>query len=138
MSDDPRTEASGDFERRARASFDAGVEGLDAATRSRLHRSRQQAVAIAAGQRHATGTWRMGVAGALAASVLVAVLLWRGAGDPVSAPLDARVAADEAPGLALEVLAANEDDLTLVAAEEDLEFYAFVEAAAATAGAGES
>jgi hypothetical protein len=139
MSDDPRSDADRDFERRARAWFDASVDGLDAGTRSRLNRSRQQALAAAAGERRASGaSWTGAAVGALAASVVVAVLLWRGAGEPASPPLDARVAADEAPGQALEVLAANEDDLRLVAAEEDLEFYAWVEAAAATAGAGDS
>jgi hypothetical protein len=139
MSDERRSEADRAFEQRARAWFDASVDGLDAGTRSRLNRSRQQALAAATDERRrGRGASWTGAVGVLAASVFVAVLLWRGVGEPGSPPLDARVAADEAPGQALEVLAANDDDLRLVAAEEDLEFYAWVEVAAATAGAGES
>jgi len=139
MSNDDRSDADRDFERRARELFDASVAGLDAHTRSRLNRSRQHALDIAAGERRGRGAWRTGAAaGAVAATVLVAVLLWRGAGESGPPALDARIAADEVPGQALELLAANEDDLRLAAAEEELEFYAWVEAAAATGAAGES
>lgn len=139
MTDDPRSHADRDFERRARECFDASVDGLDASARSKLNRSRHRALDIAAGKHRSSRTWRTGaLAGAMAASVLVAALLWRIADEPGHPPLDATVVADEAPSQSLEVLAANEDDLRLAAAEEDLEFYAWVEAAAATAGPGES
>jgi len=139
MSHDDRSAADRDFERRARELFDASVAGVDVRARSRLNRSRQHALEMAAGERRVFGAWSIGAAaGAVAATVLVAVLLWRGAGEPAPPALDARIAADEAPGQALELLAANEDDLRLAAAEEELEFYAWVEAAAATGGAGES
>jgi hypothetical protein len=130
MNHDDRSAADRDFERRARELFDASVAGLDVRARSRLHRSRQQALDIA-GERRAFGAWRIGAAaGAVAATFLVAVLLWRGAGESGPPALDAGIAADEVPGQALELLAANEDDLRLAAAEEELEFYAWVEAAA--------
>jgi hypothetical protein len=139
MSNDERSTADRDFEHRAHELFDASVAGLDAGARSRLNRSRQHALDIAAGERRAFGVWRTGATwGAVAASVLVAVLLWRGAGESQLPVLEAQVAADEAPDPALELLAANEDDLGLAAAEEELEFYAWIEAAAATGGAGES
>ncbi len=139
MSTDDRSAADREFERRAHELFDASVAGLDARTRSRLNRSRQHALDIAAAERRVFGAWRTGAAaGAIAATVLVAVLLWRGGGEPAPPALDARIAADEVPGQALELLAANEDDLRLAAAEEELEFYAWVEAAAATGAAGES
>lgn len=139
MTGDTRSGADRDFERRARACFDASAEGIDASARSRLNRSRQRALEIAAGKPSFAGTWRAGaLAGAMAASVFVAALLWRVADEPGHAPLDATVVADEAPSQSLEVLAANEEDLRLAAAEEDLDFYAWVEAAAAAPGPGES
>lgn len=139
MSNDDRSVADRDFERRAHQLFDASVAGLDASARSRLNRSRQQALDVAAGGRRVFGAWRTGAAaGAIAATVLVAVLLWRGAGESGPPALDARVAVEEVPDQALELLAANEDDLRLAAAEEELEFYAWVEAAVTTGGAGES
>ena len=139
MSDDDRSADDRDFESRARGVFDRSVAELDAATRARLTRSRRHALDIAAGERRHFSAWRTGVAaGAVAATVLVAVLLWRGAGETEPPALDARVAADAVPSQALDLIAANEDDLRLAAADEDLEFYAWVEAAAAPSGADES
>jgi negative regulator of sigma E activity len=132
-----------DFERRARALFEASVENLDASTRSRLNRSRQQALALAKGERTVTGTtrrwsWWM-PAGAIAASVLAAVLMWR---EPVSTQSTAAVQAN-ASGTPttqepLDMLAANADDLQLAAAEDDLDFYAWADDTTdGGAGAGE-
>jgi hypothetical protein len=139
MNHDDRSIAERDFEHRARELFDASVAGIDASSRSRLNRLRQDALAVAAGERRVFGGWRTGAAaGAVAASVLVAALLWRGAGESGPPVLESGIAADEAPSQALELLAANEDDLRLAAAEEELDFYAWVEAAAAAGEAGES
>lgn len=138
MNDEDRSGADRDFECRACELFEASVAGLDAPSRSRLKRSRQQALDIATGERRVPGVWKTGfAAGAVAASVLVAALLWRG---PDLAPgLDAPVAVVDAPSPTLELLAANDEELQLAAADEELEFYAWVEAvAAATGGAGES
>ena len=140
MSEENRSSADHAFERRTRELFDASVAGLDAQSRSRLNHSRQHALEIATGDRRVVGVWKTGfAAGVVAASVLVVALLWRGP-DPAVAPgLDAQVGAVEATSPALEMLAANEEELQLAAAEEELEFYAWVEAvAAATGGAGES
>lgn len=116
-----------ELERHARNVFQASVDELDAATLSRLNRSRQQALAVAEG--HSRTGWRWTVwtpVGALAAGVLAAVLLLN---LPTETGAPAQVAAtatsaDVQPG-PLELLAAGEDlDL---AAEADLEFYAWVE-----------
>ena len=62
----------------------------------------------------------------------------QGIDGPLFLGKDTHAVSSFAERTALEVLAANEEDLKLVAAEEDLEFYVFVEAVAANAGAGES
>jgi len=118
-----RDERPTETERRARELFDASVEGLDAGTRSRLHRARQSAL-LAAG-RPRRFHWRAwGPAAALASVALMAVLLWRppgqgvtpAAGDPVGEPVDE----------ALELFA-DGDDVDLV--EDDLEFYRWLDEA---------
>ena len=116
-------------ERRARELFDASVEGLDAGTRSRLHRARQSAL-LAAG-RPRRFHWRAwGAAAALASVALVAVLLSRPpgqgvtpAGDPAGEPADEALA-----------LFADGDDLDLV--ENDLEFYRWLDEAGLPAAGG--
>ncbi len=73
MSNDDRSAADREFERRAHELFDASVAGLDAQSRSRLNRSRQRALDIATGERRIFSVWRTGfAAGAVAATVLVA------------------------------------------------------------------
>lgn len=140
MSGKDRSGADRDFERRARELFDASVAGLDAHARARLNRSRQHALDIATGERRIFSVWRTGLAGgAVAATVLVAALLWRGPDQAVAPVPDAKVGAAATPSPALELIAANEEELQLAAAEEDLEFYAWVEAVAVDdGGAGES
>ena len=125
------------FERRARAAFDHSVDSLDAATRSRLARSRQQALAAAAGQRRATRAWyaTWAPAGALAASVLAAVLLWRSPAEGPGAPVPSAANPVATSGASLEMLAADED-FAIATSEEDLEFYAWVEVATTSTGAG--
>jgi hypothetical protein len=136
MSDQPEDRDDADLERHAREVFQAGVDELDAATLSRLNRSRQQALAAVEG-RHRTG-WRWTVwapAGALAAGVLAAALLLRSpseTGAPVrvaATPTSADVQQDP-----IELLTAGEDlDL---ATEADLEFYAWVDLETADDGVG--
>jgi hypothetical protein len=136
MSDDDRSVADRELERRARELFDASVAGIDAPTRSRLNRARQHALEIAAGERRVFRVWRTGfAAGAVAAIVLVAALLWRGPDQSAAPALGTQVAA-ESSSPALELVSANDEDLRLAAAEEDLEFYAWVDAADPTAQAG--
>ena len=127
MSEQPDDRDAAALERHARDVFEASVEELDSATLSRLNRSRQQALAAAAGRNRAGRQWTAWASvGALAASVLAAVLLLRspsetGAPVPVAAtPTSADIQQDP-----LELLTAGEDlDL---ATEADLEFYAWVE-----------
>lgn len=131
-----RPDEDAEFERRAREAFDASVDGLDAATRSRLNRARQQALAAATGRSSVRGsrwwtTWAP--AGAVAAAVLAAVLLWRSPAPDDSAAVASAPAADTQQD-ALELLAAGED--LELAAEADLDFYAWVELATADDGVG--
>jgi hypothetical protein len=115
-----QSDQQSEFERNARAAFDASVEGLDARTRSRLNQARQAATAeLERRQRSRWVVWAP--AGVLAAAALAAVLLtWRAPG-PGSEPPQARAQAVAAE--AVEVLAAD-DDLDL--ASEDLDFYQWV------------
>jgi hypothetical protein len=121
-----------DFERRLRARFDESVDGLDASTLSRLNRSRQRAVE-AAQHRHRwfRGGWTTwSPLGALAASVLVAVVVWRMPGEsqaPATAQVEAApaVRAVDSTQEPLELLTSSEDLALAVAA--DLDFYAWVE-----------
>ncbi len=127
MKEQPVDRDDAELERHARDVFQARVDELDAATLSRLNRSRQQALAAAAGRNRAGWRWMVWVpVGALAAGVLAAALL-------LSSPsqLEAPVQAGTTPTSAdvqqdpLELLTAGEDlDL---ATEADLEFYAWVE-----------
>jgi hypothetical protein len=117
MSDNDRFEG---LEARARAEFEASVDGLDAATRSRLNQARQRALAELREDAHSARglrLWRPALA--LGAAAVLAVLLWRAPGP--STPADsaaAELAFDEI------VFATDSEDLDL--AREDLDFYAFV------------
>ena len=118
------------FERQAREAFDDSVAHLDAATLSRLNQSRQRALEAARGRAHETrrGWWTWAPAGALAAAALVAVLLVRGPSAPDTVATNAAKPAPATTDAVLDpltVLAAG-DDLEL-AAEADLDFYAWVE-----------
>jgi len=57
MSDQPDDRDDAELERHARSVFEASVDGLDAATLSRLNRSRQQALAAARGRNRAGWRW---------------------------------------------------------------------------------
>ena len=136
MSDQPDDRDDAELERHARSVFQASVDELDAATLSRLNRSRQQALAAARGRNRAGWRWTVWAPmGALAAGVLAATLLLRSpseTGAPVqvaATPPSADVQQDP-----LELLTAGEDlDL---ATEADLEFYAWVEIETADDGVG--
>ncbi len=125
-----------ELERQVRNVFKAGVDDLDAATLSRLHRSRQQALDAAAGRKHAGWRWTAcAPAGALAASVLAAVLLLRAPSENgAPAQVAATVGSVDAQQDPLELLAAGED--LVLATEADLEFYAWVELETADDGVG--
>lgn len=106
-------------ERRARELFDAGVEGLDAATCSRLNRARQAAVAEV--ERARRRPWRTWLPAAAAASVaLLAVVVWQGLGrvDPATRSVE-----DSPPAVIVEMLGTGAD---FDVASEDPEFYSWL------------
>jgi hypothetical protein len=76
----PANETMTQFERNARVVLEASVSRIDARTRSRLNQARHAALEAASARRPAW--WRsltlMPAAGAAAAAVLVATLLWHG------------------------------------------------------------
>lgn len=127
MSDEPDDRNDAELERRARTAFQASVDGLDAATLSRLNRARQQALAAVDGRNRAGWRWTAWApVGALAAGLLAAVLLLRSPSE-TGAPVQvaATPASADVPQDPLELLTAGEDlDL---ATEADLDFYAWVE-----------
>lgn len=99
--------------RRARAMFDASVERLDGATRSRLTQARHAAIA-AVGQRRGFAWRTYAPAGALAAAAVLGVALWLG---------QSRGPVNTAPAAlpdALEFVAQAEDVELL---GDDVEFY---------------
>ena len=121
-----------ELERQVRNVFKASVDDLDAATLSRLHRSRQQALDAAAGRKHAGWRWTAWApAGALAASVL---LLRAPSENGAPAQVAATAGSADAQQDPLELLAAGED--LELATEADLEFYAWVELETADDGVG--
>ena len=74
----PVTSPTTDFERNARVVLEHSIERIDGRTRSRLNQARQRAVEEAAGRRHRPW-WRSSAlmpAGAVAAALLIAVVLW--------------------------------------------------------------
>jgi hypothetical protein len=107
-------------ERRARALFDASVEGIDGETRSRLNRARHAALAEV--ERARRSPWRTWLPAAAAASVaMLAVVLWRMPGD--SADRTA-ASADGTPAAEVVELLATSEGIDV--ASEDPEFYAWL------------
>lgn len=106
------------FEARTKAAFDASVDALDAATRSRLTRARVRALetlsAPRASKRHVR--WLV-PAGAAAAAAFAAWLVLVSPRERAAEPLQAAALSD------LEVLLA-EEALEMI---EELEFYAWLE-----------
>ena len=88
-------EALSDFERNARTVLEASVARIDARTRSRLNQARHAALAAATAPRpHWWSRFAlMPAAGAVAAALLVAVVLWHR--QPAPELLDARATAVE-------------------------------------------
>lgn len=116
-----REDASDDaLERRARALFDASVDGLDAETRSRLSRARRAAVAELESRRRPAWQWWVPAAAA-ASVVLVALLVWRA---PENSPQPLAQAGNGESVDAIELIAAG-DDFDLVT--EDLGFYEWLD-----------
>ena len=107
-----------EFERKARATFDASVESLDAETRSRLNRMRQ--AAMAGRTPAAAPAWRSWAPVGAVAAGLVAAVLWRTPGDVDSPQVQLN---GTAPIEAIE-LAAESENLELMS--EDPEFYIWV------------
>jgi anti-sigma-K factor RskA len=109
--------------RRAREVFDASVESLDAETRARLSRARFEAVEAANGAR--STNWRTWVpAAAIAATVIVAIAIWR-TPERTESPVAVAASADTALD-AVDMLADGEA-LDLV--EDDLAFYEWLDVA---------
>jgi anti-sigma-K factor RskA len=109
--------------RRAREVFDASVESLDAETRSRLSRARREAVE--ASNRARSSSWRTWVpAAAVAATVIVAVAIWR---TPERAESPVAVAASGDSALDTVDMLADVEALDLV--ENDIAFYEWLEVA---------
>ena len=109
--------------RRAREVFDASVESIDAETRSRLSRARYEAVEAA--DRARASSWRTWVpAAAVAATVIVAVAIWR---TPERAESPVAVAASGDSALDTVDMLADVEALDLV--ENDLAFYEWLEVA---------
>lgn len=103
------------FERRSRAAFDESVEGMDAATRTRLVRARAEALATLRDRRLPwSSTWVP--AGAAAAAALAATMLWIAdeSQDPAGQPM---VAFEELD------MVASEEDFDML--DEDPAFYAW-------------
>lgn len=110
------TEHSKDFERVSREAFEDSVASLDGATRSRLARARELALAEARrGYRPSLSTWVP--VGAAAAAAVMAVALWSG-GEPAPQPAEPELAALDQ----FDIVAAG-DDLDMM--DEDPAFYAW-------------
>ncbi len=96
-----------DFERQSRLTLEESVRRIDGRVRSRLNQARQAAIEAASAKRRRRVVWRffavMPTAGAVAAALLVAMILWHRQG-PVELP-----AVESAhPGEDLELLADGE------------------------------
>ena len=111
-----RIKPDDELSRRARALFDDSVDELDAATLSRLNRSRHRALE-AARSGHGIRQWvSWAPVGAVAAAAVVAVLILQGGG-PEIVPVETDQAAD------LEIILEGEEFEML----EDLEFYSWID-----------
>lgn len=103
------------LEERAKQLFDESVDGLDAATLSRLNQARQQA--LAASTRRMPSLARWAPIGGLATAAAVALLL-------IQSPTTIEVPVD-AGAVEFELLL-SEDSLDML---EDLEFYEWIDLA---------
>jgi hypothetical protein len=120
------------FEERARIALERGVAGTPAHVRSRLNRARQAAIDEATARANVSAWRSWAPAGAVAATVLVAVVSWQqlrpgsGAGAP---------AAETPSTVEVLDLVADNEALELAGGTAD---YAFYEWAAAEQGGGET
>jgi hypothetical protein len=114
MNERDDTAADTEFAQQAKQLFDDSVEGLDAATCSRLNRSRQAALAELAKGRPVWVQWAP--AAGVAAAAVVAVVLWTGN----QAPDELTPAASASD---FEILL-TEDSLEML---EELEFYSWID-----------
>jgi hypothetical protein len=135
MNEDIREAGDSRLEKRSRALFQHGVDGMDFATRSRLTQARHAALAAAGGTRPRflrTSLWKP--AAGVAAAALLGVALWYG---PLSGTLSGK------PGFASDGQGqTNLEDLDIVASadpgagdpiemlQDDLDFYDFADRAA--------
>jgi len=110
------TEEHQDFERRSREAFDDSVATLGGATRSRLSRARELALAeVRHNLRPRLSTWVP--VGAAAAAAVMAIALWSGREAGPAATEPALAAFEE-----LDIVAAG-DDLDMM--DEDPAFYSW-------------
>ncbi len=104
------------FEKKAKAAFDESVGALDAATLSKLNRSRHEALAELRRPKHQWSNWMP--ATGVAAAVLIAVVWLQSPG--VVTDLNGTTAATD-----MEILL-GEDSIDML---EDLEFYSWLDMA---------
>jgi len=125
-----------EFERNARTVLEESVRRIDARTRSRLNQARHAAVEAAATPRRAF--WRsfivMPAAGAAAAAVLVAIVLWPGEPRPELPLLEAPHTVADHAGVEDIDLLADSEEMGLMEGEDG----SFYEWAMAQADGGES
>jgi hypothetical protein len=111
------------FEKRAKATFDESVEGLDAATLSKLNRSRHAALAELQRPRRQWSRWMPATGIAAAALIAIVMLQTPSLVDDVNAPM---AVTD------MEILL-GEDSIEML---EDLEFYSWIDIAEAEGDVG--
>ena len=105
------------FAKKAKTIFDESVQGLDAATLSKLNRGRQAALAELSTASHGQVWLRWMPATGVAAAALVAVVMLQYSNQTDMPEIDAGAAVD------FEILM-NDDSLEMI---EELEFYSWVE-----------
>lgn len=96
-----------EFTQRLKAELDAGVADLDSATIARLRQSRERALEVARRQQRSFQQWRVLRPGFAIAALLIALITWRLFPEP------GRIAP----------LADMEDDLEILIAEDEMDFY---------------
>lgn len=109
-------EVNDEFGKKAKATFDASVDELDAATLSRLNRSRHEALAELQRPMRQWSRWMP--ATGVAAAVLVAVMM-------LQSPTAVKDIAEPTSVTDMEILL-GEDSIEML---EDLEFYSWIDVA---------
>ena len=114
MNEQNRNMADEAFAEKAKQLFDASVDGLDGATRSKLNRGRQAALAeMQTGNRR----WlQWAPAGGVAVAAVAALVVWTGS---------TQLPELDAPGVAADMeILLTEDSFEML---EDLEFYSWID-----------